>query len=48
MVVMDRLSSERPVITWLHKMRDSPPQEIVILPLKNHHCKFIEVYKSTR
>lgn len=40
MVVMDRLLPERPVVTWLHKMRDSPPTEITIESLSNHQCKW--------
>lgn len=40
MVVMDRLLPERPVVTWLHKMRDGPPTEIIFHPLPDNNCKF--------
>jgi hypothetical protein len=38
-VVMDRMISDRPVVTWKHKMRDGPPTEIIIENLVNDNCK---------
>lgn len=41
MVVMDRLLPERPVVTWLHKMRDGPPTEIIFHPLPDNNWRII-------
>lgn len=40
-VVMDRLAPERPLLTWLHKMRDGPPTELLIDRLLNDQCKIL-------
>jgi hypothetical protein len=39
-VVMDRMAPERPIVTWLHKMRDGPPTEIIVNELIDDKCKF--------
>lgn len=37
--VMDRMYPERPIVTWLHRMRDGPPTDILIDRLLDDKCK---------
>lgn len=37
---MDALYPERPLVTWLHRMRDGAPTDILIDQLIDDKCKF--------
>lgn len=46
-VVMDIVSHERPLFTWLHRMRDGPPTEL-IFGCHEDQCKFFFLHKQKR